>query len=169
MFLIELNFIIYNLDHNDNIKILKISEINQAKLINFYKETFDEIRSFENDYKWRYRFTYKESEPLIAIDESKIIGHVGCYPTKFKINEKKYDGIWWSDVFVKKEYRGKGIAKLISKKLMDLSQFHTAICNEKSYKLLKKIGWVNAPTHFRLVKFVPLNLINHKTKMNLKN
>ena len=71
--------------------------------------------------------------------------------------------------FVKKEYRGKGIAKLISKKLMDLSQFHTAICNEKSYKLLKKIGWVNAPTHFRLVKFVPLlNLINHKTKNEFK-
>ena len=85
----------------DNIKILKISEINQAKLINFYKETFDEIRSFENDYKWRYRLL-KESEPLIAMNESKIIGHVGCYPTKFKINEKKYDGIWWSDVLLKK-------------------------------------------------------------------
>ena len=86
----------------DNIKILKISEINQAKLINFYKETFDEIRSFENDYKWRYRFTYKESEPLIAIDESKIIGHVGCYPTKFKINEKNMMGFGGQTFLLKK-------------------------------------------------------------------
>ena len=35
----------------DNIKIVKISEINQEKLISFYEETFDEISSSEKDYK----------------------------------------------------------------------------------------------------------------------
>ena len=47
----------------------------------------------------------------------------GCYPTKFKINNIKLDGVWWSDVFVKKEHRGKGVAQLISKNLMNLSHF----------------------------------------------
>lgn len=153
----------------NKIKILKISEFNQEKLISFYKETFEEIGSYNSDYKWRYRFDNKLIEPLIATENSEIIGHVGCYPTKFKINNIKLDGVWWSDVFVKKEHRGKGVAQLISKNLMNLSHFHTAICNEKSFKLLKKIGWCEAPTHFRLVKFVPLsNLLIFKNKSEFK-
>ena len=58
----------------DNIKIVKISEINQEKLISFYEETFDEISSSEKDYKWKYRFDNGKCEPLIAIKNSKIGG-----------------------------------------------------------------------------------------------
>ena len=153
----------------DNIKILKISEIKQAKLIRFYEETFDEISSSEKDYKWKYHFDDGKCEPLIAVKDSKIIGHVGCYPTKFKINNINHSGVWWSDVFVKKDYRGKGVAKLISKSLMNLSQFHAATCNEKSFKLLSKIGWNEAPAHYRLIIFVPFaNFISLRTKDKLE-
>ena len=153
----------------DNIKIVKISEINQEKLISFYEETFDEISSSEKDYKWKYRFDNGKCEPLIAIKNSKIIGHVGCYPTKFKINNVNHNGVWWSDVFVKKDYRGKGVAQLISKNLMNLSNFHAATCNEKSFKLLKKNGWSEAPAHYRLITFVPLtNFISFKAEDKFK-
>ena len=104
----------------------EMSEINQEKLISFYEETFDDISSSEKDYKSKYRFDNGKCEPLIAIKNSKIIGHVGCYPTKFKINNVNHNGVWWSDVFVKKDYRGKGVAQLISKNLMNLSNFHAA-------------------------------------------
>ena len=71
-------------------KINKISEIDIAKLSDFYKKIYyKRYKSLTSNWRWWYRVGYNEFEPLVLSVDNKVIGQAGLLPIDLKVKEKK--------------------------------------------------------------------------------
>lgn len=92
----------------DNIKTLPISAYERQKLNDFLIGEFGEIKgSFlvENGEWWR-RGDW-ESPSLLDTEVDRIIGYTHCIPVKVLIDKEPIQTVWWGDVYVNSNYRGK--------------------------------------------------------------
>ena len=137
----------------NQLKILKISNIDNDKLVNFYNKIFVKIKSFKLDYLWKYQ-TDINNGSIVMLKNDEIV-YIGCYPAKIKLAGKIFEIIWWFDLFVKKEYRKLGIAKALIKYSMNNDSLQAAIVNEKSLGLFKKMGWSQNFSYERIIYFLP--------------
>jgi len=151
----------------NQLKILKISNIDNDKLVNFYNKIFVKIKSFKLDYLWKYQ-TDINNGSIVMLKNDEIVGHIGCYPAKIKLAGKIFEIIWWFDLFVKKEYRKLGIAKALIKYSMNNDSLQAAIVNEKSLGLFKKMGWSQNFSYERIIYFLPFKKFLHKTLLEDK-
>jgi len=139
-----------------NYKIKKISEVNTELLNNFYKVTFPfRFKNLTNHWKWYYRIGHTNFEPLILEYDSKIIGMAGLIPVELKFKEKITDAIWFTDFFVLKEFRKKGLGSVLTKEWMNLCPIQITFCNDESLKIFKKFKWKNNDYTYKNIK--PLN------------
>ena len=83
-----------------NFHIKKISQIDEARLKEFYLNTFNFEKNIHDNYAWRYRLGSSDFEPLVLIIDNKICGHAGLIPVNLKINNKIEKSIWFTDFFI---------------------------------------------------------------------
>lgn len=89
----------------------------------------------------------KEGILLIAEDDNKAIGYVEGSVRQPKTLIDKIASIW--DIFVKKEYRGKGVGSMLKdaafrkfrEKGARYVELNTSIVNAKAYRIYKKWGF----------------------------
>ena len=136
-----------------NFDIKKISEIDNAELIKFYRHTFQYGKLDLENYNWRYRTGFNESEPLVLIVNNQICGHAGLLPINLKINDKIEKAIWFTDFYINSKYRGKGFGKLLVEEWMKICPIQITICNDQSLGVFKKLNWSNNDKFIRRLEF----------------
>ena len=143
------------------LKIRKFSTVDQSKLFDFYKQSFNLRHKviFENR-NWLYRVNLFGFEPLVIEHKDKIVGHAGMISNKIKKKERIYKCIWFVDYKILEEFRGVGLGTLLCKEWMKISPHQLAITNNSSLKIFKKFGWIEKNDHKRAAKIInPLKWI----------
>ncbi len=56
---------------------------------------------------------------ILAFEEEKLAGYIGCFPDNFKINGRIYGYAWLSTIFVSNEFRGRKIAQTLLNKAFE--------------------------------------------------
>jgi len=125
----------------ENFHISKISQIDKAKLKDFYFNTFKFEKNIHENYAWRYRLGFNNFEPLALIINNEICGHAGLMPVNIKINNKIEKSIWFTDLFINPKYRGLGYGKLLTKSWMEICPLQITLCNDQSLKIFNKFNW----------------------------
>jgi len=143
------------------LKIKKFSTVDQSKLFDFYKRSFNLRHKiiFENR-NWLYRVNLFGFEPLVLEYNDKIVGHAGMISNKIKKKGSVYKCIWFVDYKILEELRGVGLGTLLCKEWMKISPHQLAITNNSSLKIFKKFGWIEKSNHKRAAKIInPLKWI----------
>ena len=162
-----------------NYKIKKISEVNQKDLIEFLNTVFPKrLEYYKDNWRWSYRIGFSNFEPILIIIESKIVGMAGLIPTNLKINGKILKAAWFTDFHILKEFRNKGLGKILVNEWMKISPLQITYCNDDSLRIFKKFGWKSKNYMERKIfivnylKFFPifnkLNFLNKIFKKKLK-
>ena len=145
----------------NKLKIKKFSTVDQSKLFDFYKQSFNLRHKiiFENR-NWLYRVNLFGFEPLVIEYKDKIVGHAGMISNKIKKNARIYKCNWFVDYKILEELRGVGLGSLLCKEWMKISPHQLAIGNNTSINILKKFGWIEKNNHKRAAKIInPLKWI----------
>ena len=150
--------------------IKKISEIDKNKLFKFYQDSFDYHNNNTDILNWRYRFGYKNFEPLVMEVDDDICGHAGLIANDFKIKDKIKTGIWFTDFYMKEKYRSLGYGKLLTQAWMKICPIQVTICNDISLKIFKKMDWSYNNKFLKKIK-IPnlLNLIPTSRQSHISN
>lgn len=156
-----------------NYKIKKISDVNQEDLIRFLNKVFpSRLEYFKNNWRWPYRIGYSNFEPILILIDKEIVGIAGLIPAKLRLNDKFFQAIWFTDFHILKEFRNKGLGKLLVKEWMKNSSLQITYCNDESLRIFKKFGWKSKEYLERKIfivnyfKFFPiLNRLNFLRKI----
>ena len=81
-----------------------------------------------------------ENRYVLLLD-SKIIGYFGFIPTKLIVNDKQINGIWWTDLIISHEYRGRGYQTIIDNFVKSRSGIKLGFCNNTAAKIHSKHNW----------------------------
>lgn len=143
------------------------------ELILFNKEMYPDRHHTAEFFKYRYlneKTPGKLSDVVIAKWDDQIIGQRMVLQNKVALNEKIYDCNWVNDMIVKPEFRGKGVANGLVKKLTEIyPSFSSLNTVEQSIKMYEKIGSKRINKLKLYIK--PLNFLSFSsflTKLMLK-
>ena len=137
-------------------KIQKISKVDINLLTNFYKKVFyDRYKSLSNNWRWWYRTSYNNCEPILIVSDNKVIGQAGALPTDLIVNGKKFQAIWFVDFAILPEFRRMGFGKILTKEWMKICPNQITFCNDESLKVFKKFGWASNKNYERYIR--PIN------------
>ena len=76
----------------------------------------------------------------LVLDE-KVIGYFGIIPTKVYWNDSTKNAIWWIDLIISKEYRGKGYQSIVDDYIQNRPEIKLGFPNKFAAKIHKKHHW----------------------------
>ena len=140
-----------------------ISNVKKEDLHEFYNIAFqDRNKILINNWKWIYRSGYLNYEPILLLNNKKIIGQAALIPAKISYKDIIYPAVWFVDFIILKEFRGKGLGEYLTKEWMKICPNQITYCNDSSLKIFKKLGWQDSKTSKRIAvpvnyfKFIPI-------------
>ena len=144
-------------------------QINQKLLEDFYIKVYSyRSNRLENFWKWIYRTEFLlKKNPVVTKINNEVVGHMGLIPFFLNLNGKKIKAAWYADMHVLPKYRGRGIAKKITEKLMKLVDVHLSFGNDQSMNIFNKYGWVK--TYNTNLHYIFLEPMNHPKLQILSN
>lgn len=79
---------------------------------------------------------------ILALDDDKLAGYLGCFPDNFLIDGKKFNYAWLSTLFISNQFRGKRIAQQLLDKAFEEYNSNIAITEftKEAESLYNKIG-----------------------------
>ena len=125
----------------DNIKTLPISEISRDKLDKFLIETFGEIKGnflIEHGDWWRHGNW--NSPALFDEDADKVVGYTSYTSIRLLLNGQPLDTIWWGDMFVDRDYRGRRLQSRMNAYVKE-GGLAFGFPNEMGAKVYARDGW----------------------------
>lgn len=143
------------------VSIVSAHEVDSRALTKFYRRMYPHRRhSLPRIWKWLNRSSFYEDQiPLVVFHKNCVIAHAGMIPFYISVGSERYRASWFIDFSVLPEFQGQGLGSLLAKKWMDFSDLHVGFGNEKSIRLLRKLGWiVSFDTHlhiYPLIRFDP--------------
>lgn len=118
---------------NSNFESLHLTQ-----LYNWYKSQWKDVDPFTSS-----KDGHIIPSPILAVEGEMLLG--GLAFTRYKIPDESRIGLWINAVFVKDEYRGKGIGS----QLIDAAKKAALYVNEKELfaltdipEIYQKMGWV---------------------------
>ena len=152
----------------NEIEYKNILEVDKNLLYQFYSIAFpSRNETLYKNWSWIYRTSFGNSQPIVALYKKKIIGHAGLIPNKLSFGNSIFNGIWFVDFFVLPEFRNIGLGKILTKKWMELEDFHLTFCNKKSLQVFKKFNWIENDSYYKSCKIInPLKWIPLINSMN---
>lgn len=95
---------------------------------------------------------------VILIDD-QVAGYCAVIPTTMWINQKESPAVWWVDIIVAPEFRGKGLQSIFDRKIQDSVSLKLGFPNEVAARIHKKHGWgVRDDFFVRLLPLHPLKV-----------
>lgn len=130
-----------------------------AEIVNLWNEQYDNeyIQKRKPLFKWiTEKNPFLEGRPpyFLLLDNDKVVGMHGHMPLLFTCNGQKLLGAMAHDDLISKEYRGKGLGKvMLNGTAMAYRTFAGALWfNEPNYRLYVKSGWLDVPDLHSFVK-----------------
>jgi len=98
----------------------------------------------------------EEGNPLaIVVDGSRIAGRLSAVPCRLWANGREYPMCWLSGLHVLPEYRGKGLAPLLPKLMIETYPLVTGFfVQEAPLRIYRKLGWTIAgriPEYLKII------------------
>ena len=157
--------------------IAEITSDQRNKL--FKKFFFKDYFFLKKNWKWKYRINdnqNKKTQPIVLFSKNELLGFAGSQFTELCYKNKVFKSKWFIDFYIDKNFRSKGLGKILTKKWMSDSLVKLTFCNYKSKKIFEKMGWINNMSYFDfryilnpikyfLNKFVNLENKNKKFKI----
>lgn len=108
--------------------------------INFRKELFEWL-CLDNP------FLGNCNPYFLLMENDQVVGMHGFMPLQFSNFGKNIQGYFAHDILLSKNYRGKGLGKIILREMVERSDFFAGALwfNEPNYGLYKKCGWLDIP------------------------
>lgn len=145
----------------NEIEYKKLSEVKIDLLYEFYSIAFPAKNDvLFNNWKWLCRNSLNNQEPIVALYKNKIIAHAGLISTQLQFNNKISNAIWFVDFYILPNFRNIGIGSELTKKWMELENYHLTFCNKDSLRIFKKFDWVQNEKYYKSCKIInPLKWI----------
>jgi len=139
----------------NEIEYKSISEVDKNLLYEFYSIAFP-TRSeiLYKNWNWIYRTSFSNSQPILALYKNEIVGHAGLISNKLSYGDSIFNGIWFVDFFILPKFRNIGLGKILTKKWMELEDFHLTFCNQKSLQVFKKFNWIENDNYYKSCKII---------------
>lgn len=136
-----------------------------ARLFDFIEKAYGDLSRFKIPNRWYWEFTenpYWKDDKLpvwIALDGDSIAGQTCAMRVPIQINGVSTEAAWSVDTIVLREYRGKGVGKLLQKANGNAHRIFMSLSMSKANRHVKaKLGSISLPpvsTYFRLIRLSP--------------
>ena len=123
--------------------IRKASVARDGALRQFYEAAFPERAAFLSEHwEWLYRVgRFPGIEPLVAVENERVIGHAGAIPVMVSRLGVVAPAIWFVDFKILPEFQGKGHGKALTEAWMAMCPDRITFCNERSMAVFRTLGW----------------------------
>ncbi len=82
-----------------------------------------------------------EGNQWVVTGDGRVIAYCGVIPTFCYIDRDKLPAIWWVDLIVAREYRGRGIQSIIDEKIRAITDLKLGFPNQLAAKIHQRHGW----------------------------
>jgi GNAT superfamily N-acetyltransferase len=78
---------------------------------------------------------------LVAVEEGRIAGYCAVIPTRCLVGGRVHDAVWWVDLIVAPEFRGRGIQRLFDERVREMPALKLGFPNRDAAVIHRKHGW----------------------------
>jgi GNAT superfamily N-acetyltransferase len=82
-----------------------------------------------------------DANRLIIQDDGQIAGYCGVIPTQSWIAGQVHSALWWVDVMIAPEFRGRGLQSIFDQRIKEMAPLLLGFPNELAAKIHRKHGW----------------------------
>lgn len=123
-----------------NVHIRTADQVDSSKLDEFLSRLYPPSKSkFLQDHGFWWHQGDENRWVLMADDE--LAGYCAIIPTRVKFEGDVVDAIWWVDLIVAPEFRGRGLQTHFDDKIRGMSVLKLGFPNELAAKIHRKHGW----------------------------
>src|SRR5687768_9948973 len=121
-------------------RLVTADQIEPALLDTFLSKVFPPLKSaFLKEYGvWWHRSV--SNQMVIEVD-GQIAGYCAVIPTKSWIAGQVHTALWWVDVIIAPEFRGRKLQSLFDERVKDMASVLLGFPNELAGKIHRKHGW----------------------------
>ena len=110
---------------------------------------------------WKHR---GEDHQLVLVDGAKIVGYCGVIPVKCRIAGQPREAVWWVDLVIDPDHRGRGLQTIFDEHIRSMTQLKLGFPNALAAKIscpLRNISSTAKPT-LSLLSSATMNLLRVK-------
>ncbi len=78
---------------------------------------------------------------LVIREDGKIAGYCGVIPARVRVAGQEHSALWWVDLIIAPEFRGRGLQSLFDERVKEMSDLLLGFPNEVAAKIHRKHGW----------------------------
>jgi hypothetical protein len=123
-----------------SVSLFTADEVDQTSLHGFLARFFSKAKAnFLRDHgKWMHG---GDSNRWILKVDDEIAGYCAVIPTKIVINNEIIPAMWWVDIIIAPEFRGRGLQSHFDRKITENDLVKVGFPNELAAKIHRKHGW----------------------------
>ena len=142
----------------ENFEILTADKVKSEKIALLFSQAFGERKSdfLIQHGSWLHK---SDDNRFVIVQNGNPVGYCGIIPTKIAVNGKIHDIVWWNDLWIHPDFRGRGLEKLFDKKITEFKEIKLGFPNKIAATIHKKHGWfVRENLRTRFLPVFPLRL-----------
>jgi GNAT superfamily N-acetyltransferase len=122
------------------LKLISAHDVDESQLICALKKFYGKAKGdfLEQHGDWWYQ---GKKNSLAIIHGDKIAAYCALIPNRCLLNGAETDVIWWVDLVVSPEYRGKGLQTKIDSELRNSNKLILGFPNKLAAKIHRRHGW----------------------------
>lgn len=105
---------------------------------------------------WQHQ---RDQNRWVILVDGQIAAYCAVIPTRCWIEGREYPAIWWVDLIVDPQYRGRGLQTLFDQQIRQMADLKVGFPNELAAKIHRKHGWgVREDYKLLLLPLIPLEI-----------
>jgi hypothetical protein len=121
-------------------KLLTAEQIAPELLNNFLRRVYPPLKAeflIQHGAWWHG----SNANRLVIIEEDKVAGYCGVIPAQVWVAGQVRSALWWVDLVIAPELRGRGLQSLFDERIKQMSPLLLGFPNEVAAKIHRKHGW----------------------------
>ena len=126
--------------HMSDPKLLDASQVDPSELDAFLRRVYSPRKSdfLKAHGAWLHR---SNANRLIVQVDGQIAGYCALIPTQVWAARKVHSALWWVDLVIAPEFRGRGLQSIVDKRVREMSNLLLGFPNELARIIHRKHGW----------------------------
>jgi GNAT superfamily N-acetyltransferase len=122
-------------------RVLPFRDVDAEAIYEFLKLAFKPNKAaFLHQYADWWRNHY-DNYPVLVDEENRVVGYSALAPSKILLEGKAVELLWWGDMFIHPEHRGKRLQTRLNDYVRGLNILLTGFANEAGAKVYVRDGW----------------------------
>ncbi len=121
-------------------QVLTADQLELGLLDAFLRRAFPPLKSgFLNQHGDWWHVSH--SNRLVIQMDGQIAGYCAVIPTKIWISGQVHQALWWVDIIIAQEFRGRGLQSLFDRRIQEMAPILLGFPNDVAGKIHRKHGW----------------------------